>query len=78
MKRSEMVKEISLNIARQATTSGNHDIDLTWLDVEKVLDRIEQLGMLPCFYDDPATGYVGHIDEMELDGYFVWEEEDAG
>jgi len=69
MKRSEMTREISLNIARQAITSGNSEIDLTWLDVEKVLDKIEELGMLPPKWYDKYGAY-----EMYR---HTWEEEDG-
>jgi hypothetical protein len=68
MKKSEVIKEISLNIARQAITSGNHEIDLTWLDVEKVLDKIEELGMLPPRWYDKYGAY-----EMYR---YTWEPED--
>jgi hypothetical protein len=47
MKRNNMVAIMALDIARQAIESGNSDVDLSWLSVSDLLDRIEEAGMVP-------------------------------
>lgn len=48
MKKSEAVTKLAIYIARQAVSSGNHNIDLSWLSISDLIDHITQeLGMLP-------------------------------
>lgn len=47
MKRSKMVGLMALTIAKQAITSGNHDIDISWINVDALLSEMEKAGMLP-------------------------------
>lgn len=74
MKRSEMVVIMSLTIATQAVESGNVDIDLTWLDTDKLLEMMEQKGMAP-----PANEGSIKIEEGEDGQLFIpiwrWEDE---
>lgn len=73
MKRSEAVERFARHINNKI--QHRDDWNLALSQAEELLKIAEEF-MLPPYYDDPATGYVGHIDEMELDGWFVWEEED--
>jgi len=65
MKRSDMVNRIALNIAYQAISSGNTDIDLSWLDADKILLDIEKAGMLPPTIKLPAFGIQDNAWESE-------------
>ena len=47
MKRSEMVELMALTIAKQAINSGNHDIDISWINVDALLSEMEKAGMRP-------------------------------
>jgi hypothetical protein len=47
MKRSEMVELMALAIAKQAITSGNHNVDISWINVDALLDEMEKAGMQP-------------------------------
>jgi hypothetical protein len=75
MKRSEMVVLMSLTIATQAVESGNVDMDLTWLDTDKLLEMMEQNGMLP-----PADEGNVKIEEGEDGQLYIpiwrWEDEE--
>lgn len=46
MTRNQMIAKVALEIATQAVQSGKTNIDLTWLDVERLLELIEE-DMLP-------------------------------
>ena len=64
MKRSEMVELMALTIAKQAINSGNHDIDISWINVDAVLTEMEKAGMSPSFVDqyesDTSLDIVGN------------------
>jgi hypothetical protein len=64
MKRSEMVELMALTIAKQAINSGNHDIDISWINVDAVLTEMEKAGMSPPFVDqyesDTSLDIVGN------------------
>jgi hypothetical protein len=42
-----MLAIMALDIVRQSIESGNSDVDLSWLDVSQLLERIEDAGMIP-------------------------------
>ena len=75
MKRSEMVVLMSLTIATQAVESGNVDMDLTWIDTDKLLEMMEKHGMLP-----PADEGNVKIEEGEDGQLYIpiwrWEDEE--
>lgn len=74
MKRSKMVEIMALTIATQAIESGNVDIDLTWLDTDKLLEMMENNGMAP-----PANEGSIKIEEGKDGQLFIpiwrWEDE---
>lgn len=47
MKRSEMLALIALNLARQAITSGDPDVNISCIDVDALLTKMEKAGMRP-------------------------------
>jgi len=65
MKRSDMIVRIAFNIAQQAINSGNANLDLSWLDSEKILSDIEKAGMLPPTINLPAFGIKDNAWEPE-------------
>jgi hypothetical protein len=69
MKRSEMVELMALTIAKQAITSGNHNVDISWINVDALLGEMEKAGM------QPPENYRVHDNGMFIiEG---WEEEDS-
>jgi hypothetical protein len=64
MKRSKMVELMALTIAKQAINSGNHDIDISWINVDALLSEIEKARMSPPFVDqyesDTSLDIVGN------------------
>jgi hypothetical protein len=42
-----MLIKMSMMIAKQAIKNGNHDVDLSWMDLNKVLKMQEDEGMIP-------------------------------
>ena len=46
MTRNQMIAKIALEIATQAIESGKINVDLSWLDTDRLLESIEE-NMLP-------------------------------
>jgi hypothetical protein len=65
MKRSMMLKIIALNIGMQALSTGNANIDISWIDVDDLLKEIEDQGMLPPRCELPKLGISDNAWEPE-------------
>jgi hypothetical protein len=67
MKRSKMVELMALTIAKQAINSGNHDIDISWINVDALLSEIEKARMSPPFVNqcDKNLSIIGNNWEEE-------------
>lgn len=60
-----MVEIITFNIAYQALSSGNANVDISWISVDDILREIENQGMLPPRSDLPKLGISDNAWESE-------------
>lgn len=60
-----MINIIALEIALQAINLEAEDNDISWIDVDAVLNKIEQKGMLPPRTDLPKLGISDNAWEPE-------------
>jgi hypothetical protein len=75
MKRSGMVELMALAIAKQAITSGNHNVDISWINVDALLDEMEKVGMQPpnVTLDELIPGFLTENGDKHY--YACWEDE---
>jgi hypothetical protein len=75
MKRSEMVELMALTIAKQAINSGNHDIDISWINVDALLAKMEEAGIQPpnATLKELFNGTLEILGDTNY--YAVWEDE---